>query len=96
MDKKTMGKLMERLKGECVRAYSIAEAYEKGHGFLHANHGMYVVPVRLIIEGLGSEGVNLPKGSGKVLRELGWERSVRRLYENSERKVIISCWVWKE
>lgn len=88
--------MMAKLKKECVHAYSINEAYESGHGFHHANHGVYIVPTELMLRELGIKEGFLPRGIGKVLRQMGWSRNTRVLYEKSSRRKAISCWVYEE
>lgn len=83
---------MARLKQKAVCAFNFRIAYERGVPYKNTNHGIYIVPVKLINDELGYDGKTLLNGVGPVLRELGWSRCTRQLYEHSKVVKAISCW----
>lgn len=94
--KEQVGGVMDRLKEGCVKAHKMSVAFGKGRGFYHANHGTYIVPVRLIKEELGVGEFAMPVGIRDILTELGWRRETRMIYEHSKSVSSVSCWTYRE
>lgn len=72
---------------------SFQEAWKKGLPHYNKWHKTMIVPTALICKATNCPEYLMSKGVADCLRELGWKRTTRQIYDGTKVEKVVSVWV---